>query len=47
MTKTITIRREDLKTKNFKAAAVKKSGDAPTERSLDPLVAVLKKALAV
>ena len=46
MTKTITISREDLKAKKYKAATVKKSGDVPDKRSLDPLVAVLNKALA-
>lgn len=45
MTKTYTIRREDLKKKNYKRRSVQTSGTEPKKRRQDLLVRVLKKAV--
>ena len=45
MTKTYTIRREDLKKKNYNRKLVQTSGTEPKKRSQDLLVRVLKKAV--
>lgn len=45
MTKTYTIRREDLKKKNYKRRLVRASGTEPKKRRQDLLVRVLKKAV--
>lgn len=45
MTKTYTISRADLKAKQYKQAAVQRSGVEPRSRDTELLVRVLKKAI--